>query len=230
MANLSEPEEVLYHFLRSRLSEITRTGVANRLSSANETFDGTGAQTAFVLNTIPDSIVTVTVNTVEVYPYKDFDIDLDNKTITFNTAPASGTDNVSITYKTGSSWIFPDTPRDDLKKNSYPRIAVIPITESSQQQSIAEDDTYDTITFQLDILSYKDQECTIGGASKYDNDVSRYLARQVKKTIKSDWRLYMNNKLFQPVFLSNNPVPFEPAKNVFRNMIEINFNAFNTGE
>lgn len=230
MANLVEPEEILYHFLRSRLSEITRTGVANRLSIANETFNGTGSQTAFVLTNIPDSIGAVTVDAVTMYPYKDFNINLDAKTITFLTAPASGTDNVDITYKTGTSWIYPDTPRDNLTKNSYPRIAVIPITESSQQQSIAEDDTYDTISFQIDVLSYKDQECTIGGASKYDNDVSRYLARQVKKTIKSDWRLYMNTELFQPVFLSNNPIPFEPSKNVFRNMLEVNFNSFNTGE
>jgi len=231
MANLVEPEEVFNHFLRSRVSEITRTGVTNRLTSNNETFDGTGAQTVYTLSSAVDSIVTVLVDSVEVYPYKDFEIDLDNKKITFNTAPASGTDNVDITYNNGIAWVYPDSPRDDLSTNSYPRIGTIPISESSIQESIAENDTFDSITFQVDILAYKDQFCTIATEQKSGNDVARILARTVKATIKSDWRLYLNTKLMQPTFLSGpTPIPFEPAKNTFRNMLEISFNAFNTGE
>ena len=37
------------------------------------------------------------------------------------------------TNRVGNNWIFNGFPRKDLQKNSYPRISVIPVTETAER-------------------------------------------------------------------------------------------------
>lgn len=67
----------------------------------NETFSGNGATTAFILDYRGTTISTVTVGGVEKFAPADYSISTDSngrKTITFVTAPATGTNNIVIDY------------------------------------------------------------------------------------------------------------------------------------
>jgi len=163
-------------------------------------------------------------------PYLDYQIDLDQKTITFTAAPGVGTSNIVVSFLKGSNWIYPDEARRDLKKPSFPRIVTSKLSESSTLEGASEDKMFNNITFQIDILSYKEQMCTIGGEQKEGQDVATYLARQVVAGIRSNWRAGMKNALFNPTILNNFSVPFDVPNNIFRNIIEVQFQAFNTGE
>ncbi len=63
-----------------------------------EEFNGTGAQTAFVLAKEPESIVRISIGGV-VGTDADYTVTRRDKTVTFGVAPASGTNNVDIEYK-----------------------------------------------------------------------------------------------------------------------------------
>ena len=43
----------------------------------------------------------------------------------------------NLTNRVGSQWIYPDKPRVDLTKNSYPRISVLDSTETREIMDIA---------------------------------------------------------------------------------------------
>ena len=232
MANLTEPDEILQNFLRSTVAEVTRVGLSNRQTTDSESFNGTGAQTVFTITKTPLlAINSVTVDAVEMTAYLDYQIDIDNSKITFTTAPGSGTDNVVISLEKGSNWIFTDLPRDDLKKENYPRIGIQALDEDGNLQGLGEHDTWDTVIFQIDIVAYKDQKCTIATEAKQDMDVAQHLARAVRSAIKNNWQgKLLKHKLFEPVYAGNAPIPFDESNNMYRRVLTINFNAQNIGE
>ena len=55
-----------------------------------------------------------------------------------------------------TQWIFPDFPRSDLTTNSYPRIGVTEISDSSQYLGIWDDNKSHTVDLQIDIVTQKD--------------------------------------------------------------------------
>ena len=232
MVYVTEPNEILVHFLRANLTDLVRynPAFASRLTSATQQFNGTGSANEFTLTNIPDSITSVTADGVLQVPHLNYQIDLDNKKIKFNVGyiPIAGTNNITVVYKHGQSWIHPDKPREELKRSSYPRIGVIPINENSEDMGMGETDTYDTFTFQIDVVAYKDQLCTIGAEYKDGPDVVQYLARQVIKYLQEN-RVDLRNKLYNPVILNNFPTPFEDDKHIVRRIIELKLEANNAG-
>lgn len=230
MAIFYKPEQYVYHFLRSQLTDLERDGLPQRLSSLTQTFSGDGSKTSFVVNGTVDSFVTVKVNTVLMTPYLHYNIDIVNKKVVFITAPASGTDNVEIVYKSGTGWIYPDKPRDDLVESSYPRISVLKINHSSNPQGVSEDDSIDNVSFQIDILSYKDVFITYDSEPFEGQDVVDLLSRQVISSIRREWRDNLGYVLFDPRIINSFNADFEPDKNIFRNIVEVSFSGFNLGE
>jgi len=228
--NLTEPEYIFNHFLRANVAEITRTGVANRTSTDTQSYNGDGADKTFVTTNQPLAISSVVVGGVTQEPYIAYQINLDTKTVTFTTAPAVGVSNVVINYIKGSNWIYPDEPRDDLKKLSFPRIVTTKISENSSWEAMGEDQTYNTIIFQIDVLTYKEQMCTIGSEQKEGQDVATKLARNVVAAIRNNWRTQLKGELFHPTITNNFSVPFDVQNNIFRNIIEVQVQAFNIGE
>lgn len=227
--NLTEPDLILVNFLRSRITEVTRQGYNDRYTNKSQNYTATADQTAFV-TTFPMSCVnSVVVDGVTMVPYLEYALDPDNKTVTLVTGASVGV-TVTVDYETGTNWVYPDKPRSDLSRDQYPRIGVTKITESGLPQGNSEDDTYDSVVFQIDVLTFKDLLCTINSETKEGEDVVQYLARQVTTKLKTEWRSYLKNKLFNPLILKNDPSPFEPNKNIFRRIIEVKFNAFNIGE
>lgn len=232
MANLTEPDEILMNFLRSTVTEVTRTGVSNRQTNTVETFNGDTTTKIFTLTVAPVCINSVSVGGTTQVAYLDYQIDLDNKKITFTSAPGTGTGNISVDTDTGSNWVYTDFPRDDLKKASYPRIGITVINESGEQQGIGATGTYDNISFQLDIVAYKDQACTNAGSDKIQGmDVAQLIARRVRTAIKNNWDSeLLNYSLFYPVYQNNIPLPFDESNNLFRRIVTVSFDALNIGE
>lgn len=219
-----EPEDVLTHFLRVHLPELTRTSpsFANRQISASETFAGDGGSVVFTLAFAPVCITSVTVDATEVFIYKDFNIDLDRWIIKFRTAPTEDS-VVVINYAKGNTWVYPDKPRDKLSIKSYPRIAVVPITESETFKTLGDTRTYNSVTLQFDIISPKDLLCTIGTESAEGQDITTYLARQLINVVKTKWRSYLSYRIKTFSVDQNSPVPFDESKNIFRRIVVMSF-------
>lgn len=111
---------------------------ANRGTSRTETFSGNGIITKFELtppNDITDSYMqalmyvdSVSISSTEQKLNREYSLDFgrgnEKPSITFVTAPTSGTDNISVTYYYGENWIYPGTPNvEDNKK--LPRIGFL---------------------------------------------------------------------------------------------------------
>lgn len=59
----------------------------------------------------------------------------------------------------------------------------------------------------------------------------QYLARKVLIAIRNNWRTDSTlNGLYYPVFLANNPVPFDEDLGIFRQTVDVQFNGYNVGE
>lgn len=224
---IQEPEEIIMNFVRSRVSELTRStpSLSNRQTTDSESFNGDNSTTEFTLteSSAVVAINTITIGGTEVYPYTDFNIDLDNKTIKFRTAPATGTNNVVVSYEKGSTWVYPDKPRDTLQKNSCPRIGILKVAESGTFREVGSTDTNDSVTIQFDIVSYNGLICTVGSDTIGPNDTVKYLARQLINAIKSGWSNYLIHRVRDFSIVESNPMPFEPDKNIFRWVVSVRF-------
>lgn len=230
-----KPEQYLTHFLRVNIADNARTDENNtslptRLTNSSESFDGNGTDKTFTVTNSVDCFTSVTVGGTTQTPYLNYDIDINNKQIVFKTAPPSGTDNVVINYKTGSHWIYFDKARDDLGKNAYPRITVLKLSHNASPQGVSEDDSIDNVTFQIDLLSYKDVKVSFSGESLEGQDVVDELTKNLITSIKRQWRDELAYVLFDPRIINSFNADFEPDRNIFRNIVEVSFQGFNLGE
>ena len=217
----------------------------------------------------------------------------------------------------GGQWIFPDFPRiGDLGDSSFPRMGVTILDESSDPMGIFDDNQWESLTFQIDIVtkkgltysltttdealgtmsasansnrmtftnipntvtnikhntvafgtvtkvatdalftspsagtvqwSYSSGNLNFAAAdiASYDTQAitstsvnvvegkkaAQYLARQVIKAIRNNWRTDGTlNGLFYPLKIGNTPIPYDEEFGIFRQTIEYQFRAYNTGE
>lgn len=168
----NEAIDELLVFLRN--SDILTTTQRN-VTTATETFSGTGSTTNFSFtNTSVKNVRSVTVNSVAQTNYVDYTINYVDGEIDFTSAPASGTDNVEVSLDHGSDRIFDDWPRDDLSINSYPRVSL-----QLSPMSSTEGDTSGATTFSDALFSV-----TVFGVNK----------RSVISVVKSIRNAVINNK------------------------------------
>ncbi len=120
-------DELLNH-LRKNLYSLDPK---SRISEDTVTFSGDGSTTKFLLSTSLSHISSVSISAAT----KDYGDDwlpiFDSDSaflgyIEFTTAPADGTDNISITrgVSEGPNFIYADFPRVDLAASSYPRVGL----------------------------------------------------------------------------------------------------------
>jgi hypothetical protein len=123
LINIDKIEEEQVVFLRN--SDILTTSQRG-VTTTTDTFSGDGTTTTFTLtNSNVKNVRSVTVDGNAQSFGTDYSVDYSNATITFTTAPATGTDNISVQYDYGNSdKIYSDYPRTDLSISSYPRISV----------------------------------------------------------------------------------------------------------
>jgi hypothetical protein len=59
----------------------------------------------------------------------------------------------------------------------------------------------------------------------------KYLARELIKTVRNNWRTDTNfTGLYNPIKISNRPIPFDEDLNIFRRVVEYRVSAINAGE
>jgi len=231
MADITEAEDILAEFFRAEVPEVARSGLSNRQETDSQSFSGDGSAKVFTLTNAPVSINSVTVGGTTQTKHISYVIDLDNKLITFNSAPASGTDNVVVSYEKGSNWIFPDKPRDDLLEPKYPRMGVFTVVQGEVPMGVGTGGPYwmDGV-FQIDVVAFKGQKCFINGEEKEGQDVANHLGRLAVSRLTDGTLSKIGLKLYTPRILSNIPLPFDEEQNLFRRMIEVQFNAQDIGK
>ena len=231
MAILAEAEDILAEFFRAEVPEVTRVGLSNRQITDSQSFSGDGSTKAFTLTDTPVAINSVTVGGTIQNKHITYVIDLDNKLITFSSAPGAGTNNVVVSYEKGSTWVFPDKPRDDLSITKYPRMGVIAITQSENPMGVGTGPPlWMDGVYQIDVVAAKGQKCLINSEVKEGQDVANHIARIAISRLADGTLSKIGLKLYTPRILSNIPVPFNEEQNVFRRLIEVQFNAQNIGK
>lgn len=83
-----------------------------------------------------------------------------------------------------------------------------------------------------DVTDYSGQTITSTWVEFLEGEeATQYLARQVIKQIRANWRTNSNmTGLENPVLISMIPTPFDEANSIFRHIIEYQFNQFNIAE
>ena len=139
--HLQVKEELLNLIRNSNVISKVLRGV----TTATDVFSGNNSTTQFTLsNNGVKNIRSVTVGGTELTPLIDYtytltEDDATNKIITFNSAPASGTDNISISYDYSSSGdkIYDDYSMYTIKnEDKFPRIAFDIISETTEDKAL----------------------------------------------------------------------------------------------
>lgn len=228
----SEPDKILAEFLRAYCPEPVRQNFSLRQTQIIETFDGTGAQTVFTVGTLPlNAVVDVKIATVSQQKFAEYSFDLRAGTITFATAPPSGTDNIEITYITGSNWIFPDRPDINLSKGSYPRVSVEQIDGSQEVLGMFDDQTWDSITIQIDVWTKENLKVTFNSQTLANQDVVDLIARQIQQTLRDNWRTRLcPDVLTYPIKITQISLDYDRDRGLYRTSMRYTFKVFDAGE
>jgi hypothetical protein len=97
------------------------TAVASPVDYNNQSFNGTGAQTAFTLPSAPASLLATEVFISGVRQRPTTDYTLSGSTLTFVSAPASGTNNIFVRWTNSIAVGVPNN-----KSVTYPKIQDVP--------------------------------------------------------------------------------------------------------
>jgi hypothetical protein len=222
------PKNILTEFLRRRLVD-----PRSRAEDENtETFDG--GSTSFSLT--PSSgtmscITSVTVDDVEQTKWAHYYIDFQNQKVIFYSNTASGTDNVSITYKQGTTnWIYPDKAKNTLSKTSFPRINVLVVGGTGGRLGQYNSDVESVMNFQIDIWTKENQIFTIDSV-KYEGDKhTEYIAHQIMAAFRS----YEND--LHPELYNYTPIGiprdlgFDKEMQCFHSIVEVELKGINVSE
>ena len=175
------PKNVIVDFLRRRLTDPR----SRAETSQTEEFDG--GSTDFSLTPTTGSmscIISVTVDGTAQTKWKDYYIDFQNQKVIFYANTASGTNNVDITYKRGSTnWIYPDKSRTTLSKIAFPRINILMVSGSSARVGQYNSNMESSIHIQCDIWTKENQEFTIDSVVYEGDKLAEYIAYQVLKAL-----------------------------------------------
>ncbi|MEK0335808.1 MAG: hypothetical protein QQN41_00025 [Nitrosopumilus sp.] len=171
------PKNIIVDFLRHRLTD-PRSRAEN---SRTEEFNGGGKTFSLSPSSGTMSCITeVTVNGVAQTKWKKYYIDFQNQKVIFYSNTASGTNNVDITYKQGTSnWIYPDKAKKTLDRVAFPRMNILIVGGSGERLGQYNSNVESTIHFQIDVWTKENQKQTIGSTVYEGDKLAEYFAYQV---------------------------------------------------
>jgi hypothetical protein len=222
------PKSVLVEFLRRRLVD-----PRSRAEDTNtETFDG--GSTSFSLTPTSGTmscITSVKVDDVEQTKWKNYYIDFQNQKVIFYSDTNSGTDNVSITYKQGSTnWIYPDKAKNTLSKTAFPRINILTFAGTGERVGQYNSDVQSQVSFQIDVWTKENQVFTIDSV-KYEGDkLAEYLAYEISKYFRSN-EDDLHPALYNYTLLGTpRDMGFDKEIECFHKIVEVEMRGLNIGE
>jgi hypothetical protein len=188
MAYIS-PKWLIVEFLRHRL-----TDPRSRAESAtSDTFTATASQTSFTLTPTTGSklscVTSVTDDGNAQAKNVDYWVDLKNLKVIFFTG-ITESNEVIVNYKEGAgdansknyNWIYPDMPRINLDRTSFPRISITKISDSGIRAGSKDAPIFNTARFQASIWVKQPiagEIYTIGGIKYAGHDLAEYLAYEI---------------------------------------------------
>jgi hypothetical protein len=226
MATIS-PKNVIVDFLRKNL-----TDARSRAESSNtEEFNGGGTDFTLTPPSGKISAITgVTVDGVSQNKWKDYRIDFQNEKVIFFSATASGTDNVDITYKHGTSnWIYPDKPLTTLSKTSFPRLNILIVDGTGARIGQYNSDVQTIISFQIDVWAKEDYVATIDNVKYAGDKLAEYIGLKVIEAFRSSIdELHPVLYNYRPGHLQD--LAFDKDLQVHHKIFQMELNAINVGE
>jgi len=222
------PKNILVDFLRVKLTDPRERAE----DTNNETFDGGGTEFSLTPTSgTLSGITSVQIDSVEKTKWKDYYIDFQNQKVIFYSATPSGTDNISITYKQGTTnWIYPDKAKKTLSRTAFPRINLLVVGGSGERLGQYNSDVESVMHFQIDIWTKENQTFTIDSI-KYEGDkLAEYLAHQIMKS----FRAYENE--LHPELYNYTPIGiprdlgFNQEMECFHSIVEVELKGINVSE
>ena len=178
------PKSILCDFLRRRLVDPR----SRAETSQTEEFNGGGKTFSLTPTAGTMSCITsVTVTSVEQTKWKHYWIDFQNQKVIFYSNTASGTNNVDITYKRGTTnWIYPDKAKVSLGKTAFPRVNILVVGGSGERLGQYNSNVESVIHFQIDIWTKENQTFTISSVVYEGDKLAEYIAYQITTAFRAN--------------------------------------------
>ena len=163
--------------------------------------------------------------------YEHYWIDWQNQKVIFYSNTTSGTDNVSITYKGGTSnWIYPDKAKKTLRKTAFPRMNVLVVGGTGGRLGQYNSDVESVIHFQIDIWTKEGSPQTIDGVIYEGDKLAEYLAHQVMKAFRSNEdELHPELYNYTPIGIPRD-LGFGTEMECFHTIVEVELKGINVSE
>ena len=129
--NLKNVEDEVVNFARSLVKD-----PRSRHTNTSESFSGNGVDKDFVLSNSAVCVNSVTVDSNSMKWGVDYTYDGNTKTVSFVSAPPSGTDNVVVDYDYGFSWGYWSYPSVSRKPDDYPVFGIVWLGGDSEVSDI----------------------------------------------------------------------------------------------
>ena len=178
------PKNIIVDFLRRRLTDPR----SRAETSQTEEFNGGGKTFSLTPSAGTMSCInSVTVDAVEQTKWKHYWIDFQNQKVIFYSNTASGTNNVDIAYKRGTSnWIYPDKAKETLDRLAFPRINVLIVGGTGARLGQYNSNVESTIHFQIDIWTKENQKQTINSIVYEGDKLAEYFAYEITKALRAN--------------------------------------------
>jgi len=222
------PKNIIVDFLRRRLTDPR----SRAETSQTEEFNGGGKTFSLTPTSGTMSCITaVTVDDVAQTKWSDYYIDFQNQKVIFYSNTASGTDNVDITYKRGTSnWIYPDKAKETLSKTAFPRMNVLVVGGSGERLGQYNSNVVSTIHFQIDIWTKENQKFTISSVVYEGDKLAEYLAYETTKAFRAN-EDDLHPELFNFTLLGTpRDLGYNQEMQCFHKIVEIEMRGIDVGE
>ena len=163
------------------------TDPASRGTSQTDTFSGDNSTTKFVLTKRPVMYIdSITISGTSKKLNRDYTLNFGTSSsygnITFGTAPDTGTDNISITYKYGKNWIYPGSP---YSKAEMPRIAIRRIGGGESGGGVGDKVVFWKPIFRIGLWIRGGNEYTIGSDTYSGDKLLDYMETDIGNQIRA---------------------------------------------
>jgi len=222
------PKNIIVDFLRRRLVD------PRSRAEVSQTEEFNGGSTDFQLT--PDAgtmscITSVKVGATEQTKWKHYWIDSQNQKVIFYSNTASGTNNVDITYKRGTSnWIYSDKAKKTLNRTAFPRINVLVVGGTGERLGQYNSNVESTIHFQIDIWTKENQLFTIDSVVYEGDKLAEYFAYEVTKSFRA-YESDVYNALYNFTLLGTpRDLGYNQEMQCFHKIVEVELKGIDVGE